>query len=127
MSSETRYPEIDFTPPVAVARQAQHGLELRNAHGRGGTMVGVARARELKNRRPVGPSTVKRMHSYFARHEVDKHAAHFADEEKPSAGYIAWLLWGGDPGRKWADDLARAMEAADDKRVLRRARRHKAH
>lgn len=127
MSSETRYPEIDFTPPVAVAREARHGLELRNEHGRGGTTVGIARARELKDRRPVGPSTIKRMHGYFARHEADKHAAHFADDERPTAGYIAWLLWGGDPGRKWADDLVRTMEAADERRGLRKARRRRAH
>jgi hypothetical protein len=42
------------------------------------------------------------MVSYFARHEVDKRAKNFGNEENPSAGYIAWLLWGGDVGRSWA-------------------------
>lgn len=127
MSTETRYPDIDFTPPVAVAREARHGLELRHDHGRGGTAAGIARARDLKERKSMPPSTIKRMHAYFTRHEIDKKSEHFSDEKTPSAGYIAWLLWGGDAGRKWADDLARAMEAADEKRGQRKIRRRQAH
>lgn len=53
------------------------------------------------------------MVSYFARHEVDKKAANFGDEEEPSVGYIAWLLWGGDEGREWAEDLKEKMSEAD--------------
>ena len=29
----------------------------------------------------------------------------WGDETDPSAGYLAWLLWGGEPGRRWADSL----------------------
>ena len=45
--------------------------------------------------------------AYFARHEVDKASKshEWGDETDPSAGYIAWLLWGGEPGRRWADSL----------------------
>ncbi len=45
--------------------------------------------------------------SYFARHAVDKgtHTHHWADDTDPSAGYIAWLLWGGDEGQAWADEI----------------------
>lgn len=125
MSSETRYPDIDFTPPSAVARQAEHGLALRERHKRGGTAVGVARARDLKNQKAIGPSTIRRMQAYFARHAIDKKSEHFADEKEPSAGYIAWLLWGGDPGQKWAAATARAMDEADDKRGKRTAKRRR--
>jgi len=45
------------------------------------------------------------MYSYFARHAVDKRGRHWADPAKPSAGYIAWHLWGGEPARAWIDDL----------------------
>jgi hypothetical protein len=35
------------------------------------------------------------------------------DETNPSAGYIAWLLWGGEPGRRWANSLkARLKQSA---------------
>jgi hypothetical protein len=47
------------------------------------------------------------MSAYFARHEVDKASMshEWGDETDPSAGYVAWLLWGGEPGRRWADSL----------------------
>ncbi|MCC8469334.1 hypothetical protein [Xanthomonas phaseoli] len=35
------------TPPKSVAAAAARGLRLRAQHGRGGTAVGVARARDL--------------------------------------------------------------------------------
>lgn len=114
MSRPARYDDIDFTPPVEVADAAEKGLRLRRKHERGGTEVGVARARDLKNRENLMPDTITRMVSYFARHEVDKDADGFGDEDEPSAGYIAWLLWGGDPGRKWAEKIKRQMEEADE-------------
>ncbi|MGB2075343.1 MAG: hypothetical protein ACPHYE_08970, partial [Henriciella sp.] len=64
--------EIDLTPTEAMATEAQRGLDWRKEHGRGGTEVGVARARQLVNRQELSPETVRRMVSYFARHEVDK-------------------------------------------------------
>jgi len=42
--------EIDFTPPEPIARNAAQGLEWRERFGRGGTEIGVARARELAAR-----------------------------------------------------------------------------
>ncbi|NNC90662.1 MAG: hypothetical protein HKN82_19565 [Akkermansiaceae bacterium] len=104
---------MDFTPPEDAAAAARKGLELRSEFDRGGTDVGVARARDLKNRRTCSPDTIRRMVSYFARHEVDKQADDFGDDDRPSAGYIAWLLWGGDPGREWAENIKQKMEEAD--------------
>lgn len=100
----------DLTPPQRVADAAEKGLELRKEFKRGGTEIGVARARDLKNRKSLSPSTIKRMVSYFERHEVDKKGKGWADKSDPSAGYIAWLLWGGDPGRAWANSLKKQME-----------------
>ncbi len=97
----------DLTPPAAVAAAAKKGLALREKFGRGGTDVGVNRAQGLAARHPVTADDVVHISSYFARHAVDKDAkAHeWGDESDPSAGYIAWLLWGGDAGQKWADGL----------------------
>lgn len=91
-----------FVPPVAVAKEAAQGLKFRDTFNRGGTWVGIARGRDLKNRRELSVSTIKRMYSYFARHEIDKLGRNFGNNKNPSNGYIAWLLWGGDPGQKWA-------------------------
>lgn len=89
-------------PPQEVRSNAKRGLELREKHGRGGTEVGVARARDLSNGRAVSLDTINRMNSYFSRHEVDKEGEGWG---KDSAGYIAWLLWGGDAGWSWAKSI----------------------
>ncbi len=108
-----KYQHIVFVPPPEVARYAAEGLRLRRTFNRGGTPVGFARARDLKNRRRLSPQTMKRMHSFFARHEVDKRGKDFGNEDHPSNGFIAWLLWGGDPGKQWATETLRLMKRAD--------------
>ncbi len=99
--------KISFIPSDKIAREAMRGLALRKKFKRGGTMVGVARARDLKNRRNLSARTITRMYSYFARHYVDKQGKNFYNEDKPSNGKIAWLLWGGDPGASWSYDIYR--------------------
>jgi hypothetical protein len=103
-------------PPVEVAAAAKKGLELREKFHRGGTSVGTHRARQLSERKPLSLRTVVAMSAYFARHEGDKASKshEWGDEANPSAGYVAWLLWGGEPGRRWADDMKlRAQQAAE--------------
>ena len=92
-----------FTPTAKMADNARLGLELRERFGRGGTEVGVARARQLAAREALAPADIKSMYSYFARHAVDKNTTRhlWGSTEDPSAGFIAWLLWGGDEGREW--------------------------
>ncbi|WP_117191796.1 hypothetical protein [Rhizobium terrae] len=112
----------DRIPPAEVAEAAEKGLKLRSQYRRGGTMVGVARARDLKNRKSVSDQTIRRMVSYFSRHKVDKRADNFGDDENPSTGYIAWLLWGGDAGQKWAEEHKKAIETAKQEAKMRRFR-----
>ena len=114
MSVPKKYQDIDFTAPDQVAENASKGLDLRKEFERGGTEVGVARARDLKNKANLSPDTINRMTSYFSRHAVDKDAADFGNDEDPSAGYIAWLLWGGDEGREWSEDIEEKMKKADE-------------
>lgn len=85
-------------PPLAVRQAAARGLAWRRQYGRGGTAVGVAMARDLANGRPVSDRIIQRMRSFFARHAVDLIAEGAYPGEKgfPSAGRIAWELWGGD-------------------------------
>jgi len=92
-------------PSDAMASNAKRGLELRKKYGRGGTSVGVARARDISNKKNLSNDTVLRMHSFFSRHEVDKKGKGFnsGEEGYPSNGLIAWLLWGGDSGQSWAE------------------------
>ena len=87
--------DIDTVPTDGMVTEAKKGLEWRKEHGRGGTMVGVARANQIVRKDRLSPSTVRRMKSFFARHEVDKRAEGFRPGESgyPSAGRIAWALW----------------------------------
>jgi len=111
-----KYDEIDFAPPKGVRAEAKRGLEWRREYKRGGTEVGVARARDLAGGRNVSPATARRMKAYCDRHESDKQGQGWSPGEDgyPSAGRIAWALWGGDAGRGWSAKLVRSMNAADE-------------
>lgn len=102
---------ITFIPPLSVAKEARFGLELRSTQppsNRACTPVGIRRATQLANRQPVSVTTLKRMVSYFARHEVDKKGKNWGINSK---GFQAWLCWGGDAGRTWATGC---LESLDD-------------
>jgi len=101
-------------PPEKVADAAKLGLDLREKFGRGGTEVGVARARDLSNRRAVSAETISRMRSFFARHgaQVDRRDKGWENRDDPSAQWIAWLLWGGDAGKEWAESLGKVEKQA---------------
>jgi hypothetical protein len=101
--------DLDLKPTESMASNARRGLELRRKFGRGGTAVGVARARDLANRKELSPGTVLRMYSFFSRHEVDKQGKDWNNSERPSNGKIAWLLWGGDSGYAWAKSKRNAI------------------
>jgi HK97 family phage prohead protease len=117
MAKPEKYSHIKFTPPNGARLDAEQALKWRREFGRGGTAVGIARARDISNGVELSPSTVRRMKAYFDRHEIDRKAEGFRHGEKgfPSNGRIAWDAWGGDTGRSWAEKVVRQMNAADDK------------
>lgn len=93
-----------YTPTSGMASAAKRALKWKSEGEPGGTLVGLARANQLKDRDPLTASTVLRMYSFFSRHEVDKQATGFRSGEKgfPSKGRVAWDLWGGDGGYSWS-------------------------
>lgn len=127
-------------PPKAVADAAKKGLEYRErAGGKGGLTVeeaakegigsGVQRAVNLKNRDSLSLETIKRMKAFFDRHKKNKAInPKYKDEPWKDRGYVAWLLWGGDPGYAWAkkvlekkacvSDIIRNMSAAVKKNQM---------
>jgi HK97 family phage prohead protease len=111
-----KYDHIDFTPPKGVRDEAAKGLAWRSEYGRGGTAVGIARARDLSNGANISPETARRMKAYFDRHEIDKQGEGWNPGEDgfPSNGRIAWALWGSDPGWAWSRKLVEQMNAADE-------------
>jgi hypothetical protein len=113
---------IDLAPTEGMREEAQRGLEWREEYGRGGTAVGVAKARAILTEDELSPDKVIDMYAYFARHEVDNLGEGFSPDEEgyPSAGRIAWALWGGDPGQSWStrkrEEMMRIDEALDEAR-----------
>ena len=98
----------NFAPPKGVQEAAQQGLDYRREYGRGGTEVGIARARDLSNGRSVSLETINRMVSFFARHEENRvpPSERTLPDGGPTNGWIAWQLWGGDAGRAWANRIS---------------------
>jgi phage I-like protein len=110
-----KYSHIDFVPPKGVQAAAKRALEVRATKPpsqRGGTEVGLARARDLSNGKQLSPDTVRRMLNYFTRHEVDKQGSTWSDQGK---GWQAWNLWGGDAGYSYARKTVKQMNTADSK------------
>jgi hypothetical protein len=93
-----------YKPTSGMASAARRALKWKEEGKPGGTLVGLARANQLKDRDPLTASTVLRMYSFFSRHEVDKKATGFNSGEEgfPSKGRVAWDLWGGDGGYSWS-------------------------
>jgi hypothetical protein len=111
--------DIDTTPTKGMIEEATQGLEWRREFGRGGTAVGVARARDIKNGKDLSISTIKRMYSFFRRHEIDKKAEGFrvGEEGYPSNGRIAWALWGGDAGYTWSTRKVKEIKKEEERKL----------
>jgi len=129
LSSE-KYKHINFVPPKSVADAAVRGLDYRKkSGGKGGLSTsqakaegigsGVQRAVNLKNRDKMSPDTVRRMKAFFDRHQKNKKVSP-GKQPWEDRGYVAWLLWGGDPGYSWSRKVVIQMEAADKKEKMKK-------
>lgn len=100
-----------FAPTDAMRNNAKRGLALREKYGRGGLDAsqakaegvgsGVARARDIINGN-LSLDTVKRMYAFFSRHEKNYDPRKRMPDGGPTAGTVAWLLWGGSAGLAFA-------------------------
>ena len=91
-----------YKPTQAMADAARRGLKLRMASSpsrRGGTAVGMARARQFANRSEVSLDIVKRTYSFLSR------AATYYKPGENTPGTQAYLLWGGPAGLTWAKNI----------------------
>ncbi len=93
-----------YKPTSGMASAARRALAWKQEGKPGGTLVGLARANQLKDREPLSESTVLRMYSFCSRHGPDKQATglNSGEEGFPSKGRVAWDLWGGDGGYSWS-------------------------
>lgn len=97
-----------YSPPAGARSAARRAIKYKEdgkANG-AGTAVGWTRAGQLARGESMSLSTVKRMYSFFSRHEVDKKGKDFNNGANPSNGKIMWLAWGGDAGFAWSRGIA---------------------
>ena len=107
-----------YIPTQAMADNARRALEIREKKPmsqRGMTSVGIARARDLMNKRPMSEDTVRRMKAFFDRHEADKQGETWSQQGK---GWQAWNGWGGDEGYSWSTAIVERLNKAQDKKSL---------
>ena len=108
-----------FAPTDAMRNNAKRGLALREKYNRGGLDAsqaksegvgsGVARARDIINGN-LSLDTVKRMYAFFSRHEKNYNPKKKMPDGGPTAGTIAWLLWGGSAGLAFARRVLKQEE-----------------
>jgi len=117
--------------PSYVSSNAKKGLELRGKYGGGGLTPKTVREARLMGRGEVSDSKVIRMSAWLLRHESDLESpnadAYLSGEtDRPTAGQVAWLLWGGDLSKgnrmrsqKWAERQAeRVRDEASIEKVV---------
>ncbi len=98
-----------YVPNAAMVANAKRALEVRQnkpPSQRGMTSVGIARARDISNRKSLSEDTVRRMKAYFDRHEIDKQGETWDQQGK---GWQAWNGWGGDAGQTWANAIVERL------------------
>ena len=100
-----------YKPTAEMAAAARRALKMRDEQpesNKGMTAVGLARANQLINRENLSLETVKRMHSFFSRHEVDKKSESW--KKGNSKGEQGWLGWGGNPGYAWSRKIVESLD-----------------
>ena len=100
-----------FIPPHAAVINAQLGLKLHQKYNRGGLNLkeaaekgidsGITRAKQISSEKPLSIEIIKKM-ARFNRHRKNFRPEIKLKDGGPTAGTIAWLLWGGDEGINWA-------------------------
>lgn len=118
MRDAAQYPDLDFTPPQGVRDAFARGVELFEAgHGGDGLRPAtIAWARRLAAGEDASPAKLVKMRAWHARHAVDRRPGW---ANPPTPGYVAYMLWGGEPGRVWSETMVDRMERADAARDAR--------
>ena len=111
----------DLTPTAAMAEAAARGLRLHDEgkSGDGLKPETVRRANIIARRDELTESHVREMRAWFARHESDKRPG-WADPGDETPGFVAWLLWGGDPAESWSNRKVAEMDREQEGRSVER-------
>jgi hypothetical protein len=95
---------MSYKPTETMANNAKRGLKMREEStpsNKGGTEVGLARARQFSNRESVSLETVMRTYQFLSRARV------YYKPGQNTKGTQAYLMWGGPAGLTWANKILR--------------------
>lgn len=108
--------EVNLKPTAGMIAAFKKGLKLHEEgrSGKGLVATTVAWARRAVAGDELSELKVRQMSAWFARHAVDKKPG-WSDPGKETPGYVAWLLWGGDAGRSWANSKVAELDRAEKK------------
>lgn len=101
--------------PDKVKEAAQEGIDLIKEFKRGGNPAAIQMAKMLLSNQELSLPKVKAMNQYFFRHKTK--VQHGESGHRPSSKtipsneYIAWMLYGGNPGRDWVERIVNPKKA----------------
>tara|TARA_R110000824_G_C15224872_1_gene677884 strand:- start:128 stop:2116 length:1989 start_codon:yes stop_codon:yes gene_type:complete len=104
----SRLGKASYVPPKNVQGEAKQGLEWRGKYGRSDTNTSEDFGKKLASGGSVSRLEISTMLSFFAGHERDLLSEGNTDRKNPDYpgdGLIAWKIYGGDAGRKWAQSV----------------------
>ena len=96
--------------PQSATNNARRMLDWIDEYGRdevrGGTQTGLARARQIAERRPLDRETINRIYSFFSRHDGNQTVSE-ENRDTPwrDNGFVAWNLWGGTSMFNYVRDI----------------------
>ena len=93
---------LDRTPPASVVEAVKRGLRLYE-EGQGGDGLKAETVRRARSMADGEAQSVEWLTveapAWFARHDKSRPDG----DPEGSPWLVAWLLWGGDPGRRWVE------------------------
>ena len=89
-------------------------LDWREKYGdevTAGTPTGWRRARMISERAPLNVDMLRRINSFFARHEGNENIAEqYKETPWKDNGFVSWNLWGGTQMRDWVKETLSKLE-----------------
>jgi hypothetical protein len=102
-----------FKPPVSAQNNAKKAIAWREKYPnevKGGTKVGWTRARQLANGDELSLDIVKRMYSFFSRHDGNEDVPDkYKNTPWRDNGLVSFNLWGGQSGYTWAKNILKDL------------------
>lgn len=111
---------VSLKPTAGMAAAAKRGLRLHEEgkSGDGLKPETVARAHKLARREEMNPDWVREMNAWFARHEEASKSPGWDTPGSEKPGFVAWLLWGGTPAKRYAARKVKQLDAERSQPVV---------